>query len=350
MFLPVPRCNSKSSAGKKTHFPLLHCYRENASLLVSFSCVYLPISNSNPITRLNSLRPGCAQLVTLCQYLSVIMEKGGMALSYVQSPIVPIKYHTLFVVTNYASVAAANKSLALGLPFSLFLVIKNTNLLWSLMLGMIVFGRSFTTVQIMSIVTITCGIIICLLGQNAGTASNGATETVEMKDGTAIVEETSESFLFGAALAAFSTFAMALLGSVQEALFATYHEADGECLFFTHSLGLPLFCLGDGLGSIRTDVMVLSQTPALTLFLLVLIILATLAVKHSFVLLLEEGEGLTATLCIALSRMTGVLLSQLMASDSASHEFWLGMLLVGGGSLSYATGGRIFKMCGFNNR
>jgi len=302
---------------------------------------------SAALQQLNSVRPGCAQLVTLCQYLSVILEKGipcSNTLFFFQSNIVPFKYHLFFVVMNFSSVCCANKALALGLPFSLFLVIKNTNLLWSLMLGMIVFGRSFTSAQVFSIGIITCGIISCVFGQ---TASNSATETVELKDGAAIVEETpSANVMFGAALAAFSTFAMALLGSVQESLFVKYHEADGECLFFTHLLGLPFFCLGDGLGSIRTDVIVLAQTPTLTLFLLVLNILATLVVKHSFVHLLEGGEALLATLCIALARMTGVLLSQLLAvDDSASLFFWLGMVLIGGGSLSYATGGRIFKMC-----
>ena len=303
------------------------------------------------LQNLNQLQPGCAQLVSLVQYLSVVAENGSHAVQYFQSTIIPKHFHLFFVGMNFASVVAANKSLAVGLPLSLFLVIKNTNLLWSLLLGMFVFGRSFTSVQIISIGTITCGIIICVLAQNEqGATSDSATETVEMKDGASNIEESatdSASYMFGAGLAAFSTFAMALLGLVQESLFAKYHEADGECLFFTHFLGLPLFCLGDGLGSIQTDVMVLAQTPALTLFLLVLNILATLAVKHSFVHLLEEGKGLEATLSIAIARMSGVLLSQLMAAGStANFPFWIGIVLVGCGSLSYATGGRIFTMCG----
>ena len=300
---------------------------------------------------LNQLLPGCAQLVSLLQYLSVVAENGSHAVQYFQSNIVPFKFHLFFVGMNFASVAAANRSLAVGLPFALFLVIKNTNLLWSLLLGMFVFGRSFTSVQIISIATITCGIIICVLAQNEqGAASDSATETVEMKDGASNIEESaadSASYMLGAGLAAFSTFAMALLGLVQENLFSNYHEADGECLFYTHFLGLPLFSLGDGLGSIKTDVMVLAQTPFLTIFLLVLNIFSTLCVKHSFVHLLEEGQALTATLTIALARMSGVLLSQLMAAGStAIFSFWIGMVLVGSGSLSYATGGQIFSMCG----
>ena len=114
------------------------------------------------LQNLNQLQPGCAQLVSLLQYLSVVAENGSRAVQYFQSNVVPFKFHLFFVGMNFASVAAANRSLAVGLPFASFLVIKNTNLLWSLLLGMFG-GRSFASVQIISIATITCGIIICVL-------------------------------------------------------------------------------------------------------------------------------------------------------------------------------------------
>mmetsp|Transcript_7797 Transcript_7797/g.10659 ORF Transcript_7797/g.10659 Transcript_7797/m.10659 type:complete len:91 (+) Transcript_7797:1-273(+) len=79
-------------------------------------------------------------------------------------------------------------------------------------------------------------------------------------------------------------------------------------------------------------------------------VMGTVAVKQAFISLLEEGEGITATLSITVARMTGVVISQVMATVSGPKDnggfsifyFWLGAALVAIGSLSYATGGKIF--------
>ena len=157
--------------------------------------------------------------------------------------------------------------------------------------------------------------------------------------------------VFGAALATASTACMALLGSIQESIFARYKDGagqeSGESLFFTHMLGLPLFCVGGGFSSMREDIYVLLKTPLITCGMLSLNILATLVVKHSFVELLEEGQSLTATLAITVARMTGVVFSQVMATvfghdgESATLYFWLGAALVASGSMSYANLGKL---------
>mmetsp|Transcript_21896 Transcript_21896/g.48934 ORF Transcript_21896/g.48934 Transcript_21896/m.48934 type:complete len:469 (+) Transcript_21896:355-1761(+) len=311
------------------------------------------ILSSAGLQKLNSLRPGCGQLVTLLQYLATIGEKSPHARTYIYSPVLPIRWHALFVVLMFLSVQMANASLGAGLPFALFLVIKNTNLVFSLLFGLI-FGRSFTTSQIMNIVVITTGIVVCVVAQNQTDGDSGVTDTIEPKESVTVLGENAtvkNGIVLGAALATASTACMALLGAIQETIFARYKDEagqeSGESLFFTHLLGLPLFYVGGGFSSMREDVSVLLRTPIITCGMLSLNILATLVVKHSFVELLEEGQSLTATLAITVARMTGVVFSQVMATvfgndgESASLYFWLGGALVASGSMSYANLGKL---------
>jgi len=284
------------------------------------------------LQKLNDLRPGCGQLVTLLQYVATIAEKAPHARMYLNSPSLPMHWHASFVLLMFLSIKMGNASLGVGLPFGLFLVIKNTNLAWSLLLGLGT-GRSFTTAQILSIGIVTAGISICVIAQNQGDAVTNEKESVTAGNG----------FLLGALLCAASTFCMAALGSLQEIIFARYkegHEAS-ESLFFTHLLGLPLFAFGGGLDKMHYDTLQLLQTPGTTFSMLALNISCTLAVKQCFVQLLEGGESVTATLTLTVARMTGVILSEFMESSSTPLNFWLGALLVAVGSLSYATGGRL---------
>lgn len=295
--------------------------------------------SSAALQKLNSLRPGCGQLVTLLQYLATIAEKAPNAQSFLYSPALPMYWHIIFVFLMFLAIRMGNASLGVGLPFGLFLIIKNTNLAWSLLLGLFS-GRSFTSAQMLSIGVVTAGISICVLAQNQG---DTAKENKEAAD-----TESSNGMLLGVFLCAASTFCMAALGSLQEVIFARYKEGQeaAESLFYTHLFGLPLFVFGGGFDTMRDDVLVLLQTPGTTLLMLALNIVCTLAVKQCFLHLLEEGENVTATLTLTVARMTGVILSELMSSmtsensTGASFNFWLGALLVAVGSLSYATGGK----------
>ena len=80
------------------------------------------------------------------------------------------------MVLMFLSVQMANASLGSGLPFALFLVIKNTNLVFSLLFGL-AFGQSFTTSQITSIVVITTGIVVCVVAQSQTDGDSGVTDS-----------------------------------------------------------------------------------------------------------------------------------------------------------------------------
>ena len=302
--------------------------------LLVFGLFSAHLLSSVGLQKLNSLRPGCGQLVTLLQYLATIAEKSPQARNHLSSPVLPMHWHASFVLLMFLSVQMGNASLGVGLPFGLFLVIKNTNLAWSLLLGLGT-GRAFTASQIISIGAVTAGISICVLAQN----QESGKDVDEM-------EERSD-VLFGALLCAASTFCVAALGSLQEVIFARYKDGSevvGESLFFTHLLGLPLFLVGSGLNSMRNDLSHLFKTPTTTVSMLLLNIISTMFVKQCFVQLLEEGQSVTGTLTIAVARMTGVILSEIMASRGttfASLNFWMGALLIAAGSISYANGGRL---------
>ena len=229
-----------------------------------------------------------------------------------------------------------------GLPFGIFLVVKNTNLVFSLVLGIVV-GRRYTLMQILSVATVTSGVLLCVLARNDG--DNGSKLEEE---GKSFPSDTA--FIVGAMLCAASTFCMATLGLAQEYALATYKDKDGqgagESIFFTHLLGLPLFAAGGGIKAMKQNIYVLSKTPGTTAFLLVLNAGAAVILKQCFVELLEEGGALTATMAVTVARMVGVVLSALVVSGSVETsppgaQFWFGAVTVTLGSFAYALGGRI---------
>eukprot|EP00566_Odontella_aurita_P018453 CAMPEP_0113569074 /NCGR_PEP_ID=MMETSP0015_2-20120614/24202_1 /TAXON_ID=2838 /ORGANISM="Odontella" /LENGTH=324 /DNA_ID=CAMNT_0000471685 /DNA_START=49 /DNA_END=1019 /DNA_ORIENTATION=- /assembly_acc=CAM_ASM_000160 len=274
------------------------------------------VLSSAALQQLNNLRPGCGTMVTLLQYIAVIFEKGPSARSYIFSNVLPMYWHAAFVILMFLSVQMSNISLGFGLPFGLFLVIKNTNLVFSLLFGL-ASGRSFTAGQIMSIAVVTAGVSACVLAQQESPFEEEDNSLVRTEDKNAGViaigldkSGGKDGFLIGAALCVASTAFMALLGSIQEVILARYRDKDGqecgESLFFTHLLGLPLFAVGGGLGTMRDIVSTLLGTPLVTASMLLLNVGMTLVVKTTFIELIEEGESLSASLAITMARMLGV--------------------------------------------
>lgn len=301
---------------------------------------------------LNNLRPGCGQLVTLLQYVATVTEKSvppSSAKQYLLNPVLPLKQHVAFVVLMFLVAKTANMCLEkqYGVPFGLFLVIKNTNLVFSLLLGYFALERQYTRVQVACVVAVTVGVIVCVRSKDDGGGGDDKAGDGEGASST----EWSVGFLVGVLLATMSAFFNASFGAAQESAFQKITsdkqrgQAPLEANFYTHLLGLPLFLLGGGLADMMGHLTGLTETsPRFSVAMLLLNVMGSVVLKQCFVDLLGVAGSLTATMAATVAQTLGVVLSVVVMKgedeDLPGLNFWLGAFTVAAGSTGYILGGK----------
>jgi len=292
------------------------------------------------LQKLNALRPGCGQLITLLQYVATCLEKSPRAGTYLLRPCIPPPYHLAFVLLMFLTAWASNKSMESGMPFGHFLVVKNTNLVFSMLLGFGMLGRRYTAVQVSGVVAVTVGVVVCVLAAQDDDGAGGEEE-----------ERRSSAMVAGALLCACSTLSVSALGCLQEKAFRVYGDLDmdsnpaDEVLFTMHLLGLPFFFLGSGTASLTSHLSALFRSPSSPLSSLALLVAnvgTTAMLKRCFVGLLGMGGALTATMAVTVSRTLGVVISEMMEKDEDGPGimFWSGAGAVALGSIAYVLGGK----------
>ena len=100
------------------------------------------------LEKLNRADPGCGQVISLLQYLSVVAEQLPRAAGYLRAPAIPLRVHALFVVLMFLVAWMGNACMAYALPFALYLIIKSSNLVFSLLVGAAGLGKTYRRGQV----------------------------------------------------------------------------------------------------------------------------------------------------------------------------------------------------------
>lgn len=285
--------------------------------------------------QLNQLDPGCGAVITLLQYLVAVAERAPNAKTYVQTPAIPFGFHVLFCFLLFSGSWLGNTCLAFDLPFPLFLVIKNSNMVFTLIVGTVALRKRYSMGQIMAVILVSAGVVIAVLEQ-------------QQQPLDASSSATSSRTLVGVLLCVGSTLCMACLSCSQEYAFGKYKLANGktatkEAMFFTHILGLPFFISG----GLWQHVIALSMDWQVAVPLIVLNVASMVLCKTNIFRLIEISSSLTTTLAITASRFLGIIFSvclQAFSSNKNSQQpgvqFWLGILAVVVGSIAYLMAGQ----------
>jgi UDP-xylose/UDP-N-acetylglucosamine transporter B4 len=281
--------------------------------------------------KLNQLDPGCGAVITLLQYVVAVAERAPDATTYIKAPAIPYTFHILFCVLLFCGSWLGNTCLAFDLPFPLFLVIKNSNLVFTLIVGAIALGKRYSMGQIFAVVLVSAGVVMAVLEQQQS-STGGASD------------ETSSKTLVGILLCAGATLCMACLSCAQEYTFGKYKLKNGktatkEAMFFTHVLGLPFFISG----GLWQHVIALAADWRVAVPLIVMNVASMVLCKTNIFRLIELSSSLTTTLAITFSRFLGIVISVCFLSSSNQNnssqqpglQFWLGALAVVAGSISY---------------
>ena len=276
--------------------------------------------------------PGCASLLSLLQYTFALCGTLPVASTHVRSSKIPLRLHVAFTALMLATSLLGNASVDYKLPFPLYLIIKSSNLVANLLVGSLLFRKTYARAQWLAVLAMTAGVVLSTLVSRRADADTDAAGS-------------AASMAVGAALCVLSTLCMSVLGCLQEVTFARYGQHHDEALFYIHALGLipllylsgaPALALLRGWLALPSSV-ALSSAPARRWLLLLANLVACHACKRSFFALLGATSALSATLAVLGYRFVGICLSAFVfnAPPSPPPSMSIGIGLVTGGGLAY---------------
>jgi len=333
--LGVAVTSSFKTAGKS--------YRNATIMWSSIATILAGCSSYVPFEVLNRKDRGCSDLVLFAQYFyaaagCVLSARAGGVRQFLFDRKIPMASHFVIMALERGRNAFFNAALNSGLPMPVYLVIKNSGLCVSMLFGATLMHKTYNAKQVIGVFASTLGVIAATLA------------LMPAQDGGASKEADSKAFLFGALLMILGVMTTALMNVVQESTFRKYGKHFQETVFYSNVLGLTTFAVGGAgiLSHVRTwlgywDQLVLPGGISISvpsLWLLLLVNIGSQSVmKVSCLKLTSLAGSVSNVIVVTLFRFCCLVLSACVmnAPPYPSVVFWIGGLLVLGGTLSYAT-------------
>lgn len=231
-----------------------------------------------------------------------------------------------------------NMAFGFKISMPLHIIFRSGGLIASLVMGVLVLGRSYTMTKHSSVIMITLGTIICTLA-----SADNLDQEEDIGEGVSGLV----TWLMGIAILTFALFMSARMGIFQEVLFTKHGKHSREALFYIHLMALPGFLLASG--SIidhaarfnksaplpaLVDFPVVSILPRLWLYLLGNVLTQYLCVSSVF-RLTSECNSLTVTLVLTLRKFLSLVFSIIYFQNPFTFYHWIGTVLVFTGTLLF---------------
>uniref|UniRef100_T1J857 NADH dehydrogenase [ubiquinone] 1 alpha subcomplex assembly factor 3 n=1 Tax=Strigamia maritima TaxID=126957 RepID=T1J857_STRMM len=250
-----------------------------------------------------------------------------------------IAEHYAVLVTMFFVVSVINNyALAFNIAMPLHMIFRAGSLIANLILGIIILKRRYVLSKYISVIMITCGIVICTIA--SGKSIQKITEATA-KEGGVFHYLTWGIGIFLLTLALFMS---ARMGIFQETLYAKYGKHPKEALFFSHALPLPGFLLL--YSDIWKHALLFNQSqpialpfldlsvPIMWLYLLGNVITQYLCISSVFVLT-TECSSLVVTLVVTLRKFISLIFSIWYFNNPFTAEHWIGTSFVFAGTLVF---------------
>lgn len=281
--------------------------------------------------------PACGTILTFAQFLFIAIEGFVVTMDCGRRKnAIPVKEY-LILMTMFFTVNVTN-NMAFGYKISmpLHIIFRSGGLIASLVMGVLVLGRSYSLSKYLSVIMITLGTIICTFA-----SAENLEETSDPADST------FTTWLTGIGILTFALFMSARMGIFQEMLYVRHGKHPREALFFIHTLSLPGFLLT--WRSIAEHVAKFSSSaplpalahvpwfasvPRLWLYLLGNVLTQYLCVGSVFKLG-SEATSLTVTLVLTLRKFMSLVFSIIYFQNPFTINHWIGTVLVFAGTLIF---------------
>lgn len=284
--------------------------------------------------------PASGNIITFFQFLFIAIEGFVNVTNFgTKENVIPLKEYIIMVFMFFTVNVTNNMAFGFKISMPLHIIFRSGGLIASLIMGVLVLGRKYTTTKYSSVIMITLGTIICTLAS----AENLDEEDGDQGEGVS----SFMTWLMGIAILTFALFMSARMGIFQEVLFTKHGKHPREALFYIHLMSLPGFILTSG--SIidhaqrftRSDslpffvgIPVLSVLPKLWIYLIGNIVTQFLCVSSVF-RLTSECSSLTVTLVLTLRKFMSLVFSIIYFQNPFTLYHWLGTILVFAGTLLF---------------
>ncbi|EPX74280.1 NST UDP-N-acetylglucosamine transporter [Schizosaccharomyces octosporus yFS286] len=276
--------------------------------------------------------PKSGLLITFSQFVFITIEGLVYFLLYnpsaLKSPNVPRK-RWMYIVFLFFSINVLN-NVALGFDVSVpvHIILRSSGPLTTMSVGWMLANKKYTILQMISVVFLTIGVVISVLG-NANDIHVHMSSTTNFTIGFTILMVTQ---LLGA-----------FMGLLLEDTYKKYNASWRESLFYTHAFSIPFFL--PLLGSIRRQWMLLftdSKSSNLYFFgmppafwYICLNTLAQYVCVRGVNSLGSQSSALTVTIILNIRKFVSLCLSILLFGNRLSGAVVLGACLVFGSSATY---------------
>lgn len=281
--------------------------------------------------------PACGTILTFAQFLFIAIEGFVVTMDWGRKKnAIPIKEYLVLMAMFFAVNVTNNMAFGYKISMPLHIIFRSGGLIASLVMGMLVLGRSYSLSKYLSVIMITLGTIICTFA-----SAENLEETSDPADSTIT------TWLTGIGILTFALFMSARMGIFQEMLYVRHGKHPREALFFIHTLSLPGFLLT--WGSIAEHVAKFSSSaplpalvhvpwlasvPRLWLYLVGNVLTQYLCVGSVFKLG-SEATSLTVTLVLTLRKFMSLVFSIIYFQNPFTMNHWVGTVLVFAGTLIF---------------
>lgn len=253
--------------------------------------------------------------------------------------VIPLRAYLQMVVLFFLMSTINNKATGFQISVPLHMVFRSGSLLSSMLLGVLVLGKSYSMRETLSVVVVTLGIFIVTYAASLDKpppASSGAVDELNLG-----------VWLVGVLMLLAAVMLSSLLGVVQELARDRYGKnTSRESMFYTHLLSLPFFLVT--WSDMARHVAVFSASPPVDLGFLgtwpvpelwaalaLNVVLQYICIRGVY-LTSASTSALTTTLLMTIRKFVSLVISIVLFKNSFSLIHWIGTALLFGGSLVYS--------------
>jgi len=212
--------------------------------------------NAITLEELASKYPDVGHLLTFFQFLIVaihglpkhltVTRWRGILIPKLKPRRVPLSVYVVQVVLYSLLSILNNKAFSYLIPMPVHIIFRSGGLVVSMLMGRILMGRRYTTLQVVSVIFVTLGVISTTLsGAKKPKPGFGTTSVPGVGD--------LHQYFTGIALLSAALVLSGLLGIVQDRTYSKFRGADDapwkESMFYLHFLSMPMFL------SLKGDIM-----------------------------------------------------------------------------------------------